>query len=124
MVCLDTSFIVDFLDGDPKIVRLMKGYLEGGIITTTVISEYELLKHVDKLKRETASSVISSLMILNFDSAAAKEAAEIFAALKKAGLMINELDVLIAGIAKANREVLITRDSGFDRIKSGNIKIV
>ena len=43
--------------------------------------------------------------------------------LSESGRMINELDLLIAGISAANNEVLITRDKDFGKLKSDSIVI-
>ena len=124
MTFIDTSVIIDFLAGDEKIIHLMKELSEKGEIKTTTITEYELLKHKAKLKRQVAEAFLSAITVCPFDRAAAQKAAQLFENLGKAGKMINENDLLIAGISLTNNEVLLTRDQKFGIIDDINIKIV
>ena len=124
MTLIDTSVIIDFLAGDKKIVSLIQELADTGDIKATCITEYELLKHKTKLKRQLAEEFLAEITVSPFDSAAAKESAKIFTELREQGRMINENDLLIAGIALANHEVLLTRDQKFGAIDDVNIKIV
>jgi predicted nucleic acid-binding protein len=124
MTFIDTSIIIDFLAGDEKIVSLIRELAARNEIKTTTIIEYELLKHKTELKREIAEKFLSSVVVCPFDRASARKAALLFEKLSKAGKMINENDLLIAGISLANDEVLLTRDQKFGSIDDANIKIV
>lgn len=124
MTLIDTSVIIDFLAGDKKIVSLIEEIADKGAVKTTSITEYELLKHKAKLRRQVAEDFLSELIVHPFDSAAAKEAAKIFKELKDAGKMVNENDLLIVGIALANDEVLLTRDQKLANINKDSVKIV
>ena len=124
MTLLDTSVIIDFLIGDEKIVALVKEFSEKEDIKTTTITEYELLRHKNKLRRQAAEKFLSGVTVCPFDRASARKAAFLFERLSKAGKMINENDLLIAGISLANDELLLTRDQKFDNIDDANIKIV
>ena len=55
---------------------------------------------------------------------AAKQAAEIFNRLKEKGKLINENDMLIAAIAMANKETLITGDKDFGEIGDDGIIVI
>jgi tRNA(fMet)-specific endonuclease VapC len=123
-VCLDTNVIIDFISGDKKIIELVNSYALKEAISITAITEYELLKHKDRIKREIAEGVVNSMQILPFNRASAAEAARLFEKLSSAGKMINENDILIAGIAMANNELLITRDEGFNNMDNGHILII
>lgn len=124
MTFIDTSVIIDFLAGDEKIVSLIKELVGKEEIKTTTITEYELLKHKTELKRQVAEKFLSAVIVCPFDSASARKAALLFAKLSKAGKMINENDLLIAGISLANDEVLLTRDQKFGALAETSIKIV
>jgi predicted nucleic acid-binding protein len=124
MTFLDTSVIIDFLAGDEKIVALIKELSRKGEIKTTTITEYELLKHKTELKRQVAENFLSAIIVCPFDRASAEKAALLFEKLSKTGKMINENDLLIAGISLANGEVLLTRDQKFGAIDDANMKIV
>jgi len=121
---LDTSVIIDFLAGDQKIVATVKEILNTGEVKTTTITEYELLKHKSKIRKQAAERFLSGATVCSFDRAAAKEAAKLFEELKETGRMVNENDLLIAGIALANNEVLLTRDQKFANVHKENIKFV
>ena len=124
MTFLDTSVIIDFLAGDEKIVSLVKELAEKEEFKTTAITEYELLKHKTELKKQLAENFLSAIIVCPFDRPSARKAALLFEKLSKTGKMINENDLLIAGISLANDEVLLTRDQKFGNIDEANIKIV
>jgi tRNA(fMet)-specific endonuclease VapC len=124
MVCLDTSVVVAFLRGDKKIIELVNSYALEETISITTITEYELLKHKDRLKREMAEGFIGSMQVYQFNRQSATEAARLFEKLSSYGKIINENDILIAGIAISNNELLITRDEGFRNMKNERILIV
>ena len=124
MTFLDTSVIIDFLAGDQKIVALVEEISNKEDVKTTTITEYELLRHKTKIRKKAAERFLSGVVVCSFDRAAAKEAALLFEQLSDAGRMINENDLLIAGISFANDEVLLTRDQKFGNIGNAKIKIV
>lgn len=124
MVCLDTSVIIDILKGDEAIRKIIDSHKESGDFTTTTITEYELLKSKDKLRKEIAEKFIGALEIYSFDSLSARIASKIYEKLRIEGKMINENDILIASIAMANRELLLTRDKNFSSIENENIRII
>lgn len=124
MTFLDTSVIIDFLRGDEKAVALVRELSEKKDIKTTTITEYELLKHKTELKKQAAEKFLAAATVYSFDRASAKKAALLFNQLRDSGKMINESDLLIAGISLANDEVLLTRDQKFGTIAGANIKIV
>jgi tRNA(fMet)-specific endonuclease VapC len=124
MTFIDTSVIIDFLAGDEKVVSLIKELAGKDEIKTTTITEYELLKHKTELKRQVAERFLSSVTVCSFDRASARKASLLFEKLSKAGKMINENDLLIAGISLSNDEVLLTRDQKFSNLSEVSIKIV
>jgi predicted nucleic acid-binding protein len=124
MTFLDTSVIIDFLSGDEKIAALMKGLIAKEQIKTTTITEYELLKHKSKIRRHAAEIFLSGVTVCSFDRNSAKKAAELYEKLESTGKMINESDLLIAGISLANDEVLLTRDKKLANINDEKIKII
>ena len=124
MTFIDTSVIIDFLAGDEKIVSIIKELTEKEEIKTTTITEYELLKHKAELKRQVAEKFLAAVTVCPFDRPSARKAAYLFEKLSKAGKMINENDLLIAGITLSNDDVLLTRDQKFASIDDSNIKII
>jgi tRNA(fMet)-specific endonuclease VapC len=124
MTLIDTSVIIDFIAGDKKVVSLLQNLASTEKIKTSSITEYELLKHKGKLKRRLAEDFLSEMTILSFDDEAAREAALLFEELQDAGRMINENDLLIAGISLAQGEVLLTRDKKLAGVGKDNIRLV
>jgi predicted nucleic acid-binding protein len=121
---LDTSIIIDFLAGDQRTVATVKQILTKEEIKTTTITEYELLRHKTKIKKQAAERFLSGVVVCSFDRDAAKKAAMLFEELQDAGRMINENDLLIAGISLAHDEVLLTRDQKLASIGKDKIRTV
>jgi predicted nucleic acid-binding protein len=121
---LDTSVIIDFLAGDKEIVALVKEINEKEEIKTTTITEYEHIRHKTKIRRQAAEKFLSGVTVCSFDRASARKAALLYEKLREAGEMINENDLLIAGISLSNEEILLTRDRKFSNLGEANIKIV
>ena len=124
MTFLDTSIIIDFLVGDQRIVASVEGILNKEDVKTTTITEYELLRHKTKIKKQAAERFLSGVIVCSFDRDAAKKAAVLFQELQDAGRMVNENDLLIAGIALAHDEVLLTRDQKLASIGKDKIRTV
>ena len=124
MTFLDTSIIIDFLAGDQRIVAIVEGILNKEDVKTTTITEYELLRHKTKIKKQAAERFLSGVIVCSFDRDAAKKAAVLFQELQNSGRMVNENDLLIAGIALAHDEVLLTRDQKLASIGKDKIRTV
>ena len=107
-----------------EIVSLTQELVPTQEIKTISITEYEPLEHKSKLKRQLAEDFLSEVTVYPFDENAAREAATLFIELQATGKMINQNDVLIAGISLAHDEVLLTRDQKFASLGKGNIRIV
>ena len=123
MTFIDTSVIIAFLAGDEKVVAFIKELAKKENIKTTAITEYELLKHKNALKKHLAEEFLSEITVCSFDSASARKSASIYEKLRETGKMINENDLLIAGISLANNEVLVTRDKKFSNINEEKIQL-
>jgi tRNA(fMet)-specific endonuclease VapC len=121
---LDTSIIIDFLAGDQKTVALVKQILDKQELKTTTITEYELLRHRTKIKRQAATRFLSGVIVCPFDRDATKHAARLFEELQDSGKMINENDLLIAGISLSHDEVLLTKDQKLANIGKDKIRTV
>jgi predicted nucleic acid-binding protein len=67
---------------------------------------------------------LSAITVCPFDRASAKQAALLFEKLSKKGTMINENDLLIAGITLAHGDVLLTRDKKFAYLNEASIQII
>jgi predicted nucleic acid-binding protein len=63
-------------------------------------------------------------VILDFGNDALDETVKVYKNLKGKGKLINELDVMIAGIAAANNETLVTKDKDFSNLESNKIIVL
>ncbi|MEA3456975.1 MAG: type II toxin-antitoxin system VapC family toxin [Campylobacterota bacterium] len=90
------------------------------VVPSIVIYELEvgIAKSNNPNKRvQQLSELLQQVNILDFTQNEAKESAKIRADLEKGGTPIGSIDVLIAGCAKANNLILITRNlKEFERV--------
>src|SRR3989344_1461244 len=119
---LDTTAIIDFLRGEPKIIEKIKNLEEKNVpIYLTSISVFEIWQGVkdllDEKKREKINNLLEATANFSLDISSSKEAGSNPGLLKKEGIIIDPEDSMIAGIAKINREKILTRNiKHFQRI--------
>ena len=121
MVCLETTFIIDLLRGKPEIKELKDEFDKEDIISITAPSVMELwagalMAKLPEKEKAKINELILSMIVLRMDEKSAKEAGEIEAELIKSGNIIEIEDLMIAGIAKANGEKLVTNDEHYAKI--------
>jgi predicted nucleic acid-binding protein len=122
MIVLDTNVLSETLRPKPSAIVLiwMRSEPVSSLFTTT-ITEAELLYGIALLapgkRRQSLEAVVGLIFtddlagrILPFDSAAAREYAEIAAARRRAGRPISEADARIAAIARSRGAALATRN--------------
>ncbi len=103
---------------------LISNFLGDEQIKINTISLYETLLGAKQNELNTIYNFLSGISVLNFDQKAAEAAAEIEKQLKASGKMINQMDILIAGICKANDMAVITLDKDFEKIKGLDVKVI
>jgi toxin FitB len=124
MIVLDTNVLSEGLRPQPsaKVLRWMRSEPVTALFTTT-ITEAEMFYGAallpDCRRRQSLEAVITQLFmvqfagrILPFDSAAAREFADIAATRRRAGRPIGEADGRIAAIARSRGASLATRNIG------------
>lgn len=119
---IDTDILSLFLRDHPNVKQHFEKYLtEHSTINISIITYYEILsglKYKDahkQLKSFEEFAKNSSILLATEESM--DIAAEIYADLRKKGELIDDIDILIAGIAKSNDLVLVTHNrSHFERI--------
>ncbi|OLS29392.1 MAG: tRNA(fMet)-specific endonuclease VapC [Candidatus Heimdallarchaeota archaeon LC_2] len=124
MICLDSDFIIDFLNGQQDALeKLEELEKDSRNIVTTSINALELfvgIVGVDGIsgKRiEFTRGFLANLTILNFDDGAAERSANILNSLKKSGQPIGLKDTFIAGTALENKAIILTRNiKHFERV--------
>lgn len=122
MTCIDTDILIDFLRNKPQAIQTVQKILaKQESLKTTAINVFELLKGVKKQSPEKQLRMkhfIERLTILYFDECCAQHAADILCTLKEKGESLDLADILIASIACAHNEPLLTQNTKhFSRIE-------
>ena len=117
MRCLDSSFIIDLLAGEPAATRKAGELRAAGerlSIAVPSLSEVLMGAHFRGGRYERkALELLAGLDVLPADSAVGAEAGQLGAELLRRGARASGEDLLIAATARLNRKVLLTRDTGF-----------
>jgi len=122
MYVLDTNTLIHFFKGKGRVAATLLSIPPREIAIPAVVL-YELEVGIAKSSQPThrraqLDALVTIVTVLPFDLSAAKRAAELRAALEKAGTPIGPIDVLIAGTALAYEGVLVTHDKAeFGRVK-------
>ncbi|MGL5875433.1 MAG: type II toxin-antitoxin system VapC family toxin [Xenococcaceae cyanobacterium] len=125
---LDPDILSLFFRNHPKVVENCNLYLqEYQQLSFSLITYYEILsglKHRDAEKQLEKFLVFSkSNQILPLTEESVKKSAEIYADLRQKGTPVDDIDLLIAGVAIANDLVLITHNQKhFGKIKELELK--
>lgn len=123
MIALDTTAIVDFFKGDPKIMKLLENLDEP--LSSTIINYQEIMFGLDlenphHLEEEKYYDLFfNSIFTFHLDEESSKKATKIDWKLKKKGISSGRFDSIIAGIITKNGvNKIITRNvKHFDKIE-------
>lgn len=124
MVIFDTSLMVDASRKRKYALNLIESYSGKEQIATTIITKYEMLRGAPEQYVDFVSDLLKRFVILDFGNDALDETVKTYKNLKKKGKLINELDIMIGGIAAANNETLITKDKDFLNLESPKIIVL
>ncbi len=119
---IDTDILSLFLRNHPKVKQRFEKYLlEHGLINISIITYYEIISGLKYKNAAKQLRVFKEFVKYSSILLAAEEtmniSADIYAELRKKGELIDDIDILIAGIAISNDLILITHNrSHFDRI--------
>ncbi|MBO3464485.1 type II toxin-antitoxin system VapC family toxin [Aetokthonos hydrillicola] len=125
---IDTNILSFFFRNHNLVVERFEAYLkEHSKINTSIITYYEILsglKHRDAQKQLTSFLTFASYnIVLPLTTHSTTISADIYANLRKAGTPIDDIDILIAGIAIANDLVIITNNQrDFEKIEGLEIE--
>jgi|SRR3989338_1080120 len=125
---LETSFVIDFLQGDEDAISKMQSLIYEGvpyeIASPTIFELWGGLQNLEKPEKEQQKilSLMQGIAVFPLDEESAKIAGTIDGQLAKKGLAINTEDSMIAGIAIKNNKKILTRDRHFDRIEGLKIE--
>ncbi len=121
---LDTTAIIDLIDGLPEVVTKVEELQEREenlfITTPTIFELWTGIVQSDRPEQEKRKvlAITESQLILELDKKSAEEAGIINGTLQNEGQIIDPEDCMIAGIAKRYDEVILTRNiKHFKRIK-------
>lgn len=119
MNCLDSSFVIDYWNGE----EFARGFLESNsepiLIPSVALFELYLGALLSDSPTEDIATVREDLGWadpLPFDEMVASHAARINSTLRERGERINSMDVLIAATARKYNATLIATDSHFERV--------
>jgi predicted nucleic acid-binding protein len=128
MIILDSTACIDYLEGNEDLKNLLDSLID--IIGITTVSVYEIFIGLEKTKRKRSESryndlmknwnnLISNMQILSLGIKEVMKSAEIFDQLSSEGQLIEDNDILIAGIMRSHSiNKIVTRNSRhFNRIK-------
>ena len=115
MYLLDTNSVIYFFKGMGRIAQNLFLHSPKEIFIPS-IAIYELEVGIaksnnPKKRQEQLNLLLEQIEIIDFGKKEAKEAASIRTNLEKLGTPIGPMDTLIAGCAKANNLILVTRNT-------------
>lgn len=101
---IDTNILSFYLKGNEKVKENAQDYLnQFGVFNISIITYYEILsglKHRSNAARATEFQKFCELnVILPLTKTSAEISAEIYARLRRSGTPIDDIDILIAGVA-------------------------
>ena len=121
-VLIDTDILSYYFKGDKEVIKNFELYLQHhDLIEISIITYYEILggllaKNALKQLSIFEDFVIDNLVIPMTDNSA-KISAELYSTLRQSGKPVDDIDLLIAGIAIDNELTLVTNnESHFNRI--------
>jgi len=120
---IDTDILSHFFRNDFTVIEHFREYLqEHGGMDISILTFYEILsglKHRDALKQlDMFCEFVKSNTILPLTEKSVEISSDIYAALRKTGNQLDDIDILIAGVALAHDLVLVTHNvHHFNRIE-------
>jgi tRNA(fMet)-specific endonuclease VapC len=113
---IDTDILYRFFRRDPQVVARFAEYTaEHGRIALSIVSYYEILSgllHRDARRQLDAFRAFSAESdILPLSPEAADQAVRLYAESRKAGAPVDDIDILIAGIALAHDRIVVTHNT-------------
>lgn len=125
---VDTNILSLFFRNQPLVVEKFNAYIqEYSKINISIITYYEIvsgLKHRDAQKQLKSFLEFASYnIILPLTTDSTTISGDIYASLRKKGTPVDDIDILIAGIAIANDLVLVTNNRrDFEKIEGLEIE--
>ncbi|HLF54632.1 MAG TPA: type II toxin-antitoxin system VapC family toxin [Candidatus Nanoarchaeia archaeon] len=124
MYVLDSNALIEFLEDGPRASKVLSVVGDEPLVTTSISMHEVLAGSMSDKSRFILENIFSSMRVLEHDAQAARLSAAIEREQYRMGAKINDADILIAGICKANNAELVTLDSDFTKIKGFKFKFV
>lgn len=125
---IDTDILSMFFKGNKNVKQNFKAYLDQySEINFSIITYYEILsglKHRDANKQmDLFMEFASQNNIIALTTESTQISAKIYADLRKKGTPVDDIDLLIAGVALENDFIMVTNNtSHFERIEGLKIE--
>lgn len=120
---IDTDIVSYFLKGNPKVFSKFQEYLQNyDRISISIITYYEIMsgltfKNASK-QLEIFERFCKEVNVLNLTQESINYSARLYAEQRNSGKAIDDIDLLIAGIALSNGLVLVTNNvSHFSKLE-------
>lgn len=125
---IETDILSYYFKGDPIVVENFKRYLtEYDIIEISLITYYEIvsgLRHKNAHKQlEIFNDFVGENIVIALTEESCNISAGIYSKLRNKGELIDDIDLLIAGIAIENEMTLVTNNENhFNRIPGHKVE--
>jgi tRNA(fMet)-specific endonuclease VapC len=123
LVCVDTSFLIALLRRNQDAEEKLESYLQDGeVISTTPICACELFAGAHKSKKreleiKKVREFLSRMELLDFSIHTCERFGRLRGELESRGTIVGDFDIMIAAIALAHNQTVLTRDvEHFQRI--------
>jgi len=116
LVCVDTSFLIALLRRDADAEAKLESYIQDGeMITTTPICACELFAGAYKstkrnLEIKRVKEFLSRMDLLEFSAQACERFGRVRCELESRGTPVGDFDIMIAAIAMAHSQPVLTSD--------------
>lgn len=116
LVCVDTSFLIALLRRDASAEAKLESFLQDGeTIATTPICACELFAGAYRSKKrdfeiKRVKEFLSRMELLEFSTQACERFGRIRGELESKGTPVGDFDIMIAAIALAHNQPVLTRD--------------
>lgn len=121
-VLLDTDIVSFFLRGHPQVVAQVQSYLSHfDALSFSILTHYEILSGLMHRDAQRQMSVFLAFAkeceILPLTERSVTISSELYGSLRRLGTPVDDIDLLIAGVALAEGLALVTHNSShFERI--------
>jgi tRNA(fMet)-specific endonuclease VapC len=119
---IDTTWIIEYLRGNQAIARTLQQFRNEGL-AVSVVSLGELYEGVFRSRNPTESEralsdFLKSVIILDLTAGISKTFGRERAELRRRGVPVGDLDLLIASTALQHSLTLLTADRDFERVQN------